>query len=1251
MKNKKFVFCGGGTGGHVYPNIAIYEALRGRYPEADFLYIGSPRGAEGKIVKSLGKPIPFKAVWSRGLPQRLRSLQTIRSLLYILIGAIQSFFVLWRFRPDCVIGSGGYVAAPVLLAAAVRKIPIFIHEQNAVPGRLNLFVARFAGRIGVSFPSTAAFFPEEKAVVVGYPLRQAILLKDRAAVRRKLGIPENAKVLMVCSGSMGARTINRAVAEILPHLLACEDLAVVWSTGRGYTREYKAYDDTVKILEAIGIPSEIPGKLLIREYFDGIDEMYSIADLIISRAGAGAVKEITTLGLPSLLVPKIDLPGDHQILNAREVEKMGGGRVLYEEFRRRGKGREIVMPEVPLLQAIRELLYQPDLLPAMRASLKKVETPNSAELILAEISALCERREKPGETERRKFYLHSHRDDTRRDLPHLSTLVGTRSNADIVVENAGQEGMVEIFFPDRGERAVVRARLGFSRINGNDLTIPEELREGDELEVAGELFTLRSHSERVKTLDTPPAPDNRTRPLLGLAAMAGGYIRTALLGALLGTAAVMDALAAMLFLVNSCRRMNADHALGRILAPVFGFFFRRNPERRSWEAALPLFHTIVLRAFLLTILGMLTAPLLASLLFPAQPGLAAGLLRLLFPTVLLGTVVGIGTFLLKEFGRPLVAAALPLVGTAATVLWLLFFAVPLQVVVPAQAALIGTLAPLLFMLPSLVGVLRQPALDFSYQPNWRFVTPLTRKFTRRQLREGAGEAPLRLGGLIDIFLVARLISGAVSLLYFALEIIRLPFTALLQVVQRRAMRQFRESVFHFDKELARRLFIEGFRMNLFLMMPATILIIMLARPLTSLLLERGRFHALAVSNTTLALQYFALGLTGLAIYYYTDRIFTYCRTFFRLHLYNLLMVLCHGGLTYVLIHTPLGFSGAALASSLTLLLFAGLRMAAVRRQLLLHAIRLRQRDLWEPVWKTSLASLLMVLGLIEAKYVFNHIHFATRQIENITMIISLSFIGISVYFLTSLMLRNTGLLYSPERPDRTRPAPPLSVLPPGRFFEKVRQNPYHFKDEYRYKINLYLNSTNWETRNIGIKLAGLFKDESKIPYLIEIVRGRGRDGFLRRNSMLALKELGPWNAEIRNLLQAVLDDSYYEVRVAAVQFLHNHLPAGEYDVFRPQLLAKLRSGFIEEQLAAVRLLARVGTADDLSHLTRLNMNSNSLVREEILETLYNFYRRGLFNAETLKSHLQAVLITSNNLQPEFRIKAIMQRIYRELENA
>ena len=290
MEKTRVVFTGGGTGGHVYPNIAIYERIKEHDPDAAFLYIGTKSGAESRIVKEISQPIDFVEVKSKGLPQSIKSFKTFIALFYIFLGTIKSYFVLKRFKPDIIIGSGGYVAAPVLFAASLLRLKVFIHEQNAVPGRLNRFVARFASRVGVSFSSTSHYFPEEKTVVTGYPLRKSIRFSKDENIKAKYNIPEKNKVVFIFGGSGGARSINNAVAEIIPMLMAHKGLTVILSTGRGYSNHYKAYDDTVKILNEHFSIDESDGRLIIREYFDNIDEIYSISDLIVCRAGAGTIK-------------------------------------------------------------------------------------------------------------------------------------------------------------------------------------------------------------------------------------------------------------------------------------------------------------------------------------------------------------------------------------------------------------------------------------------------------------------------------------------------------------------------------------------------------------------------------------------------------------------------------------------------------------------------------------------------------------------------------------------------------------------------------------------------------------------------------------------------------------------------------------------------------------------------------------------------------------------------------------------------
>ncbi|MEI6613520.1 MAG: glycosyltransferase, partial [Chrysiogenales bacterium] len=502
MNKYRFLFTGGGTGGHVYPNIAIYEALKEKYPEAEFLYIGTKKGSEAGIVPALSQPMKFVHVPARGLPQSIKSVKTFFSLGIIFLGAIKSFFILRKFRADIIISSGGYVAAPVLLAAALLKQKIFIHEQNAVPGRLNLFSARFATKIGVSFPSSAYFFPAGKVICCGYPLRKAILSASPENIRSKFNIPPNSRVLFICSGSMGARTINRATAGIMPRLLSLADLFIIISTGKAYGKEYKAYDDTVKILEQNGYPPEIESRLLVREYFDNIAEIYSLADLVASRAGAGAIKEITTMGLPSILIPKINLPADHQILNAREVEKNGGAKVLYEEINSQGKSGEISLHPDAFFNTIQELLNGDEPLAMMRKNLGRQAKQDSTAIIVETIEAIIVNKNRDQEKDLRIFYLQSLEDEKNLELPFNSSTIGNTFWTDIRLENIPGRIMFEIKFLDHEKnKAIIRRRRGRLQLNEREIAAWAELHEDDRIAVNGHTFVFKSYLEKAKVAD------------------------------------------------------------------------------------------------------------------------------------------------------------------------------------------------------------------------------------------------------------------------------------------------------------------------------------------------------------------------------------------------------------------------------------------------------------------------------------------------------------------------------------------------------------------------------------------------------------------------------------------------------------------------------------------------------------------------------------------------------------------------------
>lgn len=334
----RYLLTGGGTAGHVYPALALAEYIRQMEPEARFLYIGARGGAEERVVPPAGYVLETLPV--RGLPQGRSILRLAGVLLRLGQSVFRSFRVLWRFKPDVVVGTGGYASSPVLLAALVLRWirlwqgVIALHEQNILPGRFNRWMSRWADFTGIAFPDTAPFLRGNHVFWTGYPVRTAIrsvseqdLLREQA--RKEFGVPAGAKVVLVFGGSTGARTINRAVLGALPLLVRHKNLYVFHATGH----PQGDYDPEREILDAL---SHLPGhddltlRYRWRRYFHDIQKFYSMADLVVCRTGAGSIFEVATLGIPALLVPKAGLPGDHQVKNARFLERSGLARIVYE---------------------------------------------------------------------------------------------------------------------------------------------------------------------------------------------------------------------------------------------------------------------------------------------------------------------------------------------------------------------------------------------------------------------------------------------------------------------------------------------------------------------------------------------------------------------------------------------------------------------------------------------------------------------------------------------------------------------------------------------------------------------------------------------------------------------------------------------------------------------------------------------------------------------------------------------------------
>jgi len=335
---KRVILTGGGTAGHVNPALAIGSALKS--DETEFLYVGIRGRVEEEIVPREGIPIEFvrAAAWPGS------SLPAMMGFLWNLaIGVCKAFFILKRFRPDVIVGTGSYIAAPVLVAAAILKKTgllksrIFLHEQNAVPGKLNRAMARFADRVLVTFPETLSYF-QEKSELVGYPLRRRITAIPREEALRKIdfAIPDGRRVVFVFGGSQGSRTINRALVDALEYLVPYRDkLCIIHGVGLYKSPEYDAVADTDgRLLRRYDASqrSSIESFYIWRPFFYDIQNLYSVSDLVVARGGAGSLNEISAMGLPVIIIPKASLPGDHQVMNARSMERAGCAEVLYEQI-------------------------------------------------------------------------------------------------------------------------------------------------------------------------------------------------------------------------------------------------------------------------------------------------------------------------------------------------------------------------------------------------------------------------------------------------------------------------------------------------------------------------------------------------------------------------------------------------------------------------------------------------------------------------------------------------------------------------------------------------------------------------------------------------------------------------------------------------------------------------------------------------------------------------------------------------------
>ncbi len=346
MSKKRIVLAGGGSGGHVFPLIAVAEELEAQYPDTEFLYIGTS-AQMGKVAEEAMSEIgiPTKNILT-GKLRRYFSMQYFLDFFRVPIGIVQSLVYLLQFMPDAVFSKGGYASVPVVLAAWLYHIPVLTHDSDAVPGWANRICGKFSRYVAVSYSTSKKYFIADKTVVTGNPIRTEMTTGNRTRGYERWGFTEARPTVFIMGGSQGAKAINDAVTAILPQLSKIAQ--VLHITGKEH------YDRAVKLAAKAGFKS---GRhLYVAVPFLNRTEMadaYAVSDIVLSRSGANSVTEIAANKKVAIFVP-IPQGLSHQYMNAYEIAKIGGALVLEEQ----NLGRRILMEKIEELLHNRELRKQ-----------------------------------------------------------------------------------------------------------------------------------------------------------------------------------------------------------------------------------------------------------------------------------------------------------------------------------------------------------------------------------------------------------------------------------------------------------------------------------------------------------------------------------------------------------------------------------------------------------------------------------------------------------------------------------------------------------------------------------------------------------------------------------------------------------------------------------------------------------------------------------------------------------------------------
>ena len=366
-KNIRIIISGGGTGGHIFPAVSIAGALKKKYPGTEILFVG----AEGRMEM---QRVPAEGYSIVGLPicglDRKNPLKNITVLLKFIKSLWKARKIIKDFKPHAAVGVGGYASGPTLKTAALMGIPTLIQEQNSYAGVTNKMLAKGAERICVAYEGMERFFPKEKIILTGNPIRQG--LADNQTTReegiRAFGLDPDKRTILIIGGSLGARTMNESVLRKLDMIKQTDDVQFIWQTGKFYHQE---------IQEQLKNYGELP-MLYVTDFISRMDEAYAAADLVISRAGAGSISEFCVLKKPVILVPSPNVAEDHQTQNALALVKKEAALYI----------KDVEAPETLIPQAIATVTDKA-LLEKLSQNIVQLAYTNSAEIIADEVYKLA----------------------------------------------------------------------------------------------------------------------------------------------------------------------------------------------------------------------------------------------------------------------------------------------------------------------------------------------------------------------------------------------------------------------------------------------------------------------------------------------------------------------------------------------------------------------------------------------------------------------------------------------------------------------------------------------------------------------------------------------------------------------------------------------------------------------------------------------------------------------------------------------